>query len=203
MGAGGATTRRGSATTVVALALGVLLGGGCFPTGSDGGDGGSGGQYGFSAPTLELTVGGVHFGPAAPDPGAAADLVTTRDAITGRITGSSFRLAASIGSAGCQLAFDRYGDGTAIGVGQYAVQSMQGASTINGTVYPTTGERIATPEGGAGCSGSGCDGAAFVLTAVDAMHAVGYFSGTVQADSGAGQAAIVCSFYVPMRTYQP
>ena len=56
---------------------------------------------------------------------------------------------------------------------------MQGASTLDGTVYPTTAERIATPEGGAGCTGSDCDGAAFVLSAVDAQHASGYFQGTV------------------------
>ena len=187
----------------MALALGAVVLGGCFPTGADGGDGGTGGQYGYSGPTLELTVGGVHFGPAAPDPGAAVDLVTTYDSTTGRASGASFRLAASLGSAGCQLAFDRYGDGARIGVGQYTVQSMQGAFTLDGTVYPTTGERIATPEGGAGCTGSGCDGAAFVLNAVDSTHAAGYFSGTVQADSGAGQAAVVCSFWLPMRSYLP
>ena len=63
---------------------------------------------------------------------------------------------------------------------------MQGGSTLDGTVYPTTGERIATPEGGAGCSGSACDDAAFVLSAVDATHVTGYFMGTVTSDSGAG-----------------
>lgn len=183
------------------LLLGAVAAGGCFPAGADGADGG--GQYGYSSPTLELTVNGVHFGPGAPDPGAGASLVTTRDATTGRITGASFRLAASLGSAGCQLAFDRYGDGAAIRVGQYRVQSMQGAFTLDGTVYPTTAERIATPAGNAGCTGSGCDGAAFVLDALDATHASGYFSGTVQADSGAGQAAVICSFWVPMASYQP
>src|SRR4051794_29833721 len=52
---------------------------GCFPTGSStSSDGGT--TVGFSAPTLELTISGVHFGPMAPDPGAFVDLVTTRDA---------------------------------------------------------------------------------------------------------------------------
>jgi hypothetical protein len=175
--------------------------GGCFPTGATGGsDGGTSGA--FSAPTLELTVSGVHFGPTAPDPGAFVDLVTTRDG-GGKPTMSSFRLSASIGSAGCALDFDRFGNGGAIGVGQYTVQSMQGSSTLDGTVYPTTAERIATPEGGAGCSGSGCDGAAFVLSALDAQHASGYFMGTVSADSGAGDAAVVCSFWLTTRTYTP
>ncbi len=174
--------------------------GGCFPTGANGSDGGT--VVGYSAPTLELTVNGVHFGPSAPDPGAYADLMVTRDA-TGTATGGSFRLGASIGAAGCALGFDRYGQGASLGVGQYTVQSMQGSFTLDGTVYPTTGERVATPAGGAACTGTGCDGAAFVLSAVDATHATGYFQGTVQADSGAGQASVVCSFWVPMRTYAP
>ncbi|MCA1665394.1 MAG: hypothetical protein LC659_14210, partial [Myxococcales bacterium] len=87
--------------------------------------------------------------------------------------------------------------------GQYTVQSMQGGSTLDGTVYPTTAERIATPEGGAGCTGSSCDGAAFVLSAIDAQHASGYFMGTVSADSGAGDAPVVCSFWLTTRTYTP
>ncbi len=192
---------RGRPLVSSTLALAAIFYGGCFPAGSGGSDGGSG--YGYSSPTLELTVSGVHFGPAAPDPGAFADLVTMRDATTGNVTGASFRLGASIGAAGCALAFDRFGDGATLPPGQYTVQSMQGAFTLDGTVYPTTGERISTPEGGAGCTGAACDGAAFVLTAMDATHATGYFMGTVSADSGAGQASVVCSFWVPTRTYQP
>ncbi len=188
-------------STLGTAALAVIFCGGCFPTGAtDGSDGGT--SVAFSAPTLEVTVSGVHFGPAAPDPGAFVDLVVTRDG-GGKPTASSFRLSATVGSAGCDLAFDRYGDSAALNVGQYTVQSMQGASTLDGTVYPTTGERIATPEGGAGCSGSDCDGAAFVLSAVDAQHASGYFQGTVIADSGAGSADVVCSFWLPWRTYTP
>jgi len=175
--------------------------GGCFPMGASGGsDGGS--TSGFTSPTLELTVSGVHFGPTAPDSGAFVDLVTTRDG-GGKPIMSSFRLSASIGNAGCALSFDTFGGSAAIGVGQYTVQSMQGGSTLDGTVYPTTAERIATPEGGAGCTGSDCDGAAFVLSALDAAHASGYFMGTVSADSGAGQADVVCSFWLKPRTYTP
>jgi hypothetical protein len=174
---------------------------GCFPTGAtSGSDGGTSGA--FTGPTLELTVSGVHFGPTVPDPGAFVDLVTTRDA-SGTATGSTFRLSASIGNAGCALTFDRFGAGEAIGVGQYTVQSMQGGATLDGTVYPTSAERVATPEGGAGCTGSDCDGAAFVLSAIDATHASGYFQGTVAADSGAGVAAVVCSFWLTPRTYTP
>jgi hypothetical protein len=185
-------------TTALGLGLGA---GGCFPPGAtDDADGGSSGA--FSAPTLEVTVSGVHFGPTVPDPGAFADLVVTRDG-GGKPTSSSFRMSGTIGSAGCMLAFDRYGGGVPLAVGQYTVQSMQGASTLDGTVYPTTGERILTPEGGAQCAGSSCDGAAFVLSAVDATHASGYFQGTVDADSGAGQASVVCTFWLPMRMYSP
>ena len=190
-----------SLSTVSTAALAAIFSAGCFPPGSSSGsDGGTGGA--FTAPTLEVTVGGVHFGPTAPDPGAFVDLVTTRDG-GGKPTASSFRLSATIGSAGCVLAFDRFGDNAALGAGQYLVQSMQGASTLDGTVYPTTGERIGTPEGGAGCTGSYCDGAAFVLSAIDANHASGYFSGTVQADSGAGSASVVCTFWLTTRTYTP
>jgi hypothetical protein len=191
----------GRGTSLVStLVAGVIFSAGCFPTGSSNSDGGS---VGYSGPTLEVTVNGVHFGPAAPDSGAAASLTSTHDPATGRSTGASFRLNATIGSAGCMLAFDRFGDGATLGAGQYQVASQQGSATLDGTVYPTTAERFSTPEGGAGCSGSGCDGALFVLGALDATHATGYFMGNIIADSGAGQASVVCSFWIPTRTYQP
>ncbi len=88
---------------------------GCFPAGSDTSDGGVGGSGAFTSPTLELTVSGVHFGPQAPDPGAFVDLVTTRDD-TGAAVSSTFRMSASIGTAGCTLSFDTFG-GAAFGVG--------------------------------------------------------------------------------------
>ena len=177
----------------------AIFSGGCWPTGSSTDDGGT--TTAFGSPTLEVTVSGVHFGPQAPDPGAFVDLTTTRDG-NGTATASSFRLSASVGSAGCALGFDTFG-GATIGVGQYTVESMQGSSTLDGTVYPTASERIATPEGGAGCSGSDCDSAAFVISAADALHITGYFQGTVSADSGAGQADVVCTFWLTPRTYTP
>lgn len=192
---------RPSLLVVATLAALTTFSGGCFPTGAASSS--DGGSYGFTAPMLELTVGGVHFGPARPDAGAFADLVTMRDATSGQVTGASFRLTATIGMAGCGLAFDRFGTGGILGVGQYTVNSSQGGTTIDGTVYPTNAERFATPVGGFGCTGQGCDYAAFVLSALDATHASGYYMGTVQADSGAGAADVVCSFYVPTRTYQP
>jgi hypothetical protein len=188
-----------SSTILGTISIGLIFCVGCFPTSSTNSDGGSDGA--FTGPTLEVTVSGVHFGPAAPDPGGFVDLTTTHDA-NGAATASSFRMSASVGSAGCTLDFDTFGGGH-IGVGQYTVQSMQGAQTLDGTVYPTTGERIATPEGGAGCSGTACDNAAFVLSAADANHVVGYFMGTVTADSGAGQADVVCSFWLKPTSYVP
>jgi hypothetical protein len=175
--------------------------GGCFPAGSADTDGGTGG-VGFTGPTLELTVSGVHFGPSVPDPGAFVDLVTVRDG-GGKPTQSSFRLSASIGTAGCSLAFDTFGGASAIGAFQYTVEAEQGGTTLDGTVYPTTAESVLTPDGNASCTGSDCDGAAFVLTSIDASHATGYFSGTVASDSGLGSADVVCSFWLTTRTYMP
>ena len=80
-------------TRCVPLWIGTLVCVGCFPTGtSTNGDGGT--SVGFSSPTLELTVSGVHFGPMAPDAGAFVDLVTTRDA-GGKPTASTFKMSAS------------------------------------------------------------------------------------------------------------
>lgn len=194
---------RRSFSLVDTFAAAAILLAGCFPTGADSGSSDGGGQVGYTGPTLALTINGVHFGPAAPDPGAFVDLTTMRDGATGRVTGASFRLTANLGNAGCALAFDRYGDGATLGAGQYRVVSMQGGSTLDGTVYPTQAQRIATPAGGAGCTGTDCDGSVLVLSALDATHATGYFQGNVTADSGAGNAAVVCSFWLKTRTYLP
>ena len=190
----------GMSSVIGTAALAAIFCVGCFPAGDATGDGGTGGS-GFTAPTLELTVSGVHFGPQAPDPGAFVDLVTTRDATDAPVS-STFRMSASIGTAGCTLSFDTFGGGV-IGVGQYTVESMQGAATLDGTVYPTTAERIATPEGGAGCTGSDCDGSGFSITAADSAHISGFYSGTVTADDGAGTADIICTFWLTPTTYTP
>jgi hypothetical protein len=168
---------------------------GCFPAGA--GSNGNDGGYGFTAPTLELTVNGVHFGPSAPAAGSTASLQTQRDA-SGAVLSASFSVNAALSSAsaGCQLSFVRYGGG--IAALQYTVSSQSGAVTADGQVYAPTGERINTPAGGASCSGAGCDFAALALTALDGQHVAGYFSGTMQADSGAGQADVVCTFWLPL-----
>jgi hypothetical protein len=184
-----------AAATFSAGAAGCL-----FPQGTS--DGGADGGYGFSAPTLEVTVAGAHFGPATPT--GSATLVNTRDA-AGNVTAGKFTLSASVAGANCNLEFDRLGDGAAIGVGQYTVESGVGNATPGGIVYPTLGEEIdlPPPNGSARCSGAGCDNSAFVLSIVDAEHVVGYWMGTVDSDSGLGQAAVACSFYLPWAQYQP
>ncbi len=75
--------------------------------------------------------------------------------------------------------------------------------SLDGTVYTTTAERIATAVGGAGFTVSDCDGSAFVISAADALHITGFYSGTVLADSGAGSADIICTFWLTPTTYTP
>jgi hypothetical protein len=170
----------------------------CFPPPSP--DTSDGGAVPFSSPQLEVTVGRVHFGPAVP--AGTASIVNSRDQF-GAVTAGSFRFDANIGNAGCSLAFDRFGSNAAIGVGQYTVRSNVGNSTPSGIVYPTSSPVIATPEGYARCSGSGCDGSAFVINTLDSDHVAGYWMGNVAADSGAGVASVVCNFWVTLAQYQP
>jgi hypothetical protein len=171
----------------------------CFPPQSSSGTDG-GGAVPFSSPTLEVTISGHHFGPSVP--AGTASIVNSRDQF-GNVTAGSFRLDANIGSAGCTLAFDRFGPSAGIGMGQYTVKSNPGSSTASGVVYPTSGLVIATPEGNARCAGSSCDFSAFVLNEVAADHVAGYWMGNVSADSGAGSAAVVCNFWVTLSQYQP
>jgi hypothetical protein len=191
------------ASIVTAAALAFFCGG-CFPsTGSGGGGGSGGGAVPFSAPTLEVTVSGVHFGPSAPDSGSAGSLVTQRDATTGVVSDATLHINGSLTAdgVGCNFVFDTFG--SPLGVGQYTISSQVQGTTPSGIVYPTGTERVQTPEGGAGCSGSACDGGALVITSVDAAHIYGYVQATVMADSGAGLADIVCTFWLPMSQYQP
>jgi hypothetical protein len=182
------------------LAAGVTLSGCLFPQSSS--DGGTDGGYGFSAPTLEVTVAGAHFGPGTPS--GSASLVNTRDA-AGNVTAGKFTLSASVAGASCNLEFDRFGPGAGIGAGQYTVESNVGSATPSGIVYPTVGEAVDLPQpnGPAHCSGASCDNSAFVLSVVDATHVVGYWMGTVQSDQGLGDAPVVCSFYLGWAQYQP
>ena len=158
-------------------------------------------QYGFGKPTLQVTVNGVHFGPAAPDSGSSASLVNVKDPSTGRIQQSIFRVSASAASVGalCILDAARAGDGVAtIGAGPGYIFSLSGS---DGTVAPIEGEAVQIPQGTLQCAGSGCNGAGLQLTALDAQHAEGFFSGILVANGGTGDT--VCSFYLPMSQYKP
>ena len=158
-------------------------------------------QVGFGKPTIEVTVNGVHFGPATPDSGSRASLVNVKDAATGRIQQSIFRLTAGASSVGalCVLSATRTGDGVApITTGPGYVFAETGAE---GTVAPIEGEGIQIPQGVLQCSGSSCNGSGLQLTTIDAQHAEGFFSGVLTASGGTGNT--VCSFYVPVSDYRP
>jgi hypothetical protein len=178
----------------------------CLLPGASSGDGGAPQSYGFGKPTLELTVNGAHFGPAAPDPGSAASLVNMRDAATGRVTESSFRMSASIGSLGaaCSVAVQRTGDGVdPIAALNYLLASGTTGPTPDGNVAPIEGENASVPQGAWQCSGAACNGAGFVLSHVAADHVEGWLSAGEQSISGGAPAQIVCSFYLPWSTYSP
>lgn len=189
---------------LVALLGAVLPGCGLldFPS-SDGGTS-TDLAFGFGKPTLQITVGSTHFGPAAPDPGSSAQLANQRDG-SGRIVQSRFTLLGSVGGATCAVAFERDGLGgiDPIGARSYLVGSGNQATTPDGTVAPTATQAVIVPQATLACSGSGCSGTGLVLTALDASHAEGYLSG-VWADSlGRGSATVTCSFYLPLSVYQP
>ena len=178
----------------------------CFPpqTTTDGGAVDSG-VYGFGSPTLELTVNGVHLGPSAADASSGASLLTTRDQTTGRAQQSNLSIAVSSAATGasCQLDFVRSGDDvTPFHTGGYQVSSASVfGATPDGIAQPVSGLSVGTPQGAASCAGSDCDGAVLYLNDLAMDHVQGSLSGTMQ---NAGVAAsVICSFYVPTRSYVP
>jgi hypothetical protein len=186
----------------------ALAGCGLFGSGSSGGTtgggsttgGGTTGSGGFGMPTLEVTVNGVHAGPAAPDASSYASLINNYDS-TGDLTRSSLQIVvqSTSANASCQLFADRFGEfSSSFGVGNYALSGDSGISgTGAGEAVPQGSPAAATGLGVFSCSGSACDGVGLSLMALDAQHAEGFFSGNL---SGA---SVVCAFYLPMRTFQP
>jgi hypothetical protein len=175
----------------VVLILGLA---GCWPTTSSNTDAGT---FGFGAPTLQITVGQAQFGPSAPDSGSYVDVV--RDASIGRAYTQIVASSAASG-AGCNLYFERDGAGVqAIGVGQYALSTTPTSTTIS----PGAGEGVTVPGYSFHCYGTDCNGAYFTLSALDATHAEGYFTGNVTDDGGQGTTSTVIDFYLPVRTYSP
>jgi hypothetical protein len=144
----------------------------------------------------------VHAGPAAPDATSGAVLSDTRDGTTGRLTQSTLQISASAAGAGCQLQVIRYGDGvTPIGVGSFTVTTASGAATDPSTVSPVAAPTVFTSQGSWQCAGA-C-GALLQLSHLDADHVEGFFSGTLQSASGGSSADVVCSFYLPTRSFTP
>jgi hypothetical protein len=191
--------RYGSCVRALALVIAAAAGcGGTAPTSS-----GPTGSYGFGAPTLEVTVNGVHFGPAAPDPGSAADLNTVHDAL-GASSGSTFSFNASAAGAACAGTLQRFGAGAApIVAAAYQLAAAAGDATPDGTVAPVGAQRAVVSAGAWQCAGSLCDGGVFSLTYLNADHVEGFLSAGMQSESGGPAAEVVCSFYLPMRTYLP
>jgi len=191
----------------------LVLVGGCGlinPPGSGGpggGGGGGGGATGFGQPTLEVTVGGMHYGPAAPDPGSGVDLSTARDQ-AGQITSSSLTITASstAANASCSLGFQRFGQNLAPFRGGGAVYRLSAASldnTPDGVVAPAASEFVDAQSLVLQCSGSACDGSGLLLTTLAPDHVEGTFNGTLTDNAGRGAAEVFCSFFLPTRSFNP
>jgi len=187
------------------LAVAGLLLSGCWPMQPAGSGSADAGTYGFTGPTLELTVNGVHFGPSVADSGSAADLVTQYDQTTGAPQQSTLQISVSSAATGasCALGFVRNGDDVApFHTGGYQVSSQAVfGPTPDGEAQPISGESIGTPQGAASCAGTDCDGAVLYLIDLASDHVQGSLSGTMQ--NAGVSASVVCTFYVPTRTFQP
>lgn len=168
------------------------------------GHGGTG-PVGYGGPALEVTIDGIHLGPAAPDPGSSVSLIDTKNQLA-QVTDSQLRILAGSTAAGatCQLGFERFGDGiTPIRATFYTLGAVVGGGTPDGTVTPIGGERVIGPGDSWQCAGSSCDGGQLVINVVDSLHVEGYFAATLASDSRGQPASVVCSFYVPMSSYAP
>jgi hypothetical protein len=185
-------------TIVVAL---LASGCGLFDSPTDGGSTTSAG--GFGQPTLEVTVAGVHAGPAAPDATAAAALIDQYDATSGALAQSSFQLSASSATVGaaCAINLQRYGAVVPLGIGTWQLADSTGAISDDGVAAPLGSPTVTMAGNTWTCSGDGCADTALTISALDAAHVEGYFTGTFTNTSG--DASVVCSFYLPMSAYSP
>jgi hypothetical protein len=184
----------------------VLSGAGCglLPSAPDGGTKDAR-VYGFGKPTLEVTIGGAHFDPSAPDQGAGVSLADQTNA-DGQVTVSLLRLSATHGSgaAGCALVLQRAGQGILPNsAGPYTIGSGSSATTPDGELDPVGGEQVAASGSTFYCASSSCDGTQFYLSAFDASHAEGYVTGLFQDASTGDPTTISCSFYLPMLGWSP
>ncbi len=174
---------------------------------SDGGGGvPSGGANGYGKPTLEVTVGGVHFGPAAPDGASAAQLTTSYDQYSNQAVDTRLIVnvsATSVGAA-CSLGIFRQGEDVApFTTAGYRFSADSSGPTPDGMAVPISGEGVSVPQGGWSCSGDGCNGGALVITGLDEAHIEGYVGGTFVSNVGGPYEDVVCAFYLPWAVYQP
>jgi hypothetical protein len=190
--------------------LAALMLSGCGLFGNAAGDGGTSStpsQYGFGGPALEVTINGVHFGPAAPDPGSGVSLSTSRDG-AGQIDQAILNINASstAGGASIALGFQRYGTniaGFTAGYG-YTVAAGSGLNgSPDGTILTGGSETVAVADGTFQCTGSGCEGGALLLTVLQADHVEGSYSGNFDDTQGRGTVPVVCSFWLPTLSYAP
>jgi hypothetical protein len=185
-----------------ALAAACLFAAGCFSTGG-GASSGDGGQA-FTGPVLTVTVGSLRYGPGVADQASTADVIDQYDG-TGQITSSRLIINAvsrAIGAT-CAFQFERFGRFVQpIVPNTYIVKTPLGTTTDDGTVSPGAGEQVLIPEGSFRCTGSGCDGATLGLRIVGPTEVEGYLAGPFASDAGFGVADVVCSFRVPVRTFQ-
>lgn len=184
--------------------VGVLLfvacmGNSCFPEGG----GVDGGYVGAGAPSLEVTVDGVHVGPAPATVGAYADLTTTRDAL-GQLLSTNLVIHPMAMMASCDIPVARFGAGVQpFRAAAYQLRTPLGDTTPEGTAAVQGGATVTAGALTLKCFGDGCNASVLAITVMDAAHVEGYLSGQL-ADPNDGQVSTtVCSFYVPWRTYQP
>ncbi len=162
---------------------------------------------GFTSPTLEVTINGTRFGPAAPDASSSAQLVDQYDSTSNTLVTSTLTLNASIASLGvsCSTSIERVGStlGTsAISAGAYQIADDLTGQTADGAVDVQSAPTVAASGSIVSCAGSTCDGFAISLSALDATVAEGYLSGNLT-DGQGDAASVVCSFYLPVTVYQP
>ncbi len=184
------------------LGLGLLvvacMGADCFPASSS-----DGGYVGFGTPSIELTVDGTHVGPYAADATSFADLVTSRNAL-GQVLASDLTIHAAGGLASCDLHISRFGVGVApIATGPYRLMAATGAGTPDGTASPVGGVIAKAGRLTLACNGSDCNTAVLANTVIDARHLEGYVTATMYDYADGQPSNIVCSYYVPWRTYSP
>ncbi len=180
------------------LGLGCM-GSDCFPTGGDT----DAGYVGPGAPSVEVTVDGVHVGPAPALTGSYADLTAQHDQ-TGGVATTDLVVHAVAQNASCDLHFDRFGEGALpFSTGTTTLETPTGASTAQGTTAPVGPMTVVAGMLTLQCNGAMCDGGVLSITGLDAAHIEGFVSATF-ADPNDGQtSATVCTFYVPWRTYAP